>query len=128
MNVLTLKQVLQNDMDQDKELTFPITGKTMSIDLTKIKSKFIKSFMCSFKEHPMCLTHSKVHIDMMMDEEDSQDAEFLRVGYVSPWENLQPMFNEPAPWDTIIPEGREQEFLDLFIEETLTLVKQQNGM
>ena len=46
MAALTLKQLVKNDMNQDKELTFPITGKTMSIDLTKIKSKFIKSFMC----------------------------------------------------------------------------------
>ena len=128
MNVLTLKQLLQNDMDQDKELTFPITGKTMSIDLTKIKSKFIKSFMCSFKEHPMCLTHSKVHIDMMMDEEDSQDVAFMKQGYVSPWENLQPMFLEEAPWDTVIPAGREDEFLNLFIEKTIDAVKQQNGL
>ena len=128
MAALTLKQLVKNDMNQDKELTFPITGKTMSIDLTKIKSKFIKSFMCSFKEHPMCLTHSKVHIDMMMDEEDSQDVAFMKQGHVSPWQNLQPMFNEPGQWDTIIPEGREQELLDLFIEETLAVVKQQNGL
>ena len=77
MAALTLKQLVKNDLNKDKELTFPITGKTMSIDLTKIKSKFIKSFMCSFKEHPMCLTHSKVHIDMMMDEEDSQESQSL---------------------------------------------------
>ena len=128
MDALTLKQLVKNDMNQDKELTFPITGKTMSIDLTKIKSKFIKSFMCSFKEHPMCLTHSKVHIDMMMDEEDSQDAAFMKQGYVSPWQNLQPMFLEEAQWDTVIPAGREDEILNLFIEKTIDAVKQQNGL
>ena len=128
MNVLTLKQLLQNDMNQDKELTFPITGKTMSIDLTKIKSKFIKSFMCSFKEHPMCLTHSKVHIDMMMDREDPQDAVFMQQGYVSPWQNLQPMFLEEAPWDMPIPKGREEELLNVFIEDILKEVKKKNGL
>ena len=128
MNVLTLKQLVKNDMNQDKELTFPITGKTMSIDLTKIKSKFIKSFMCSFKEHPMCLTHSKVHIDMMMDNNDAQDVAFMKQGHVSPWQNLQPMFLEEAPWDTVIPAGREDEFLNLFIEKTIDAVKQQNGL
>ena len=128
MAALTLKQLVKNDMNQDKELTFPITGKTMSIDLTKIKSKFIKSFMCSFKEHPMCLTHSKVHIDMMMDEEDSQDVAFMKQGHVSPWQNLQPMFLEEAPWDMPIPKGREEELLNVFIEDMLKEVKQQNGM
>ena len=128
MTALTLKQLVQSDLNLDKELTFPITGKTMSIDLTKIKSKFIKAFFLGFKEHPMCLTHSKTHIDMMMDEEDPHDAEFLRVGYVSPWQNLQPMFLEEAPWDTVIPAGREDEFLNLFIEKTIDAVKQQNGL
>ena len=128
MTALTLKQLVQSDMNLDKELTFPITGKTMSIDLTKIKSKFIKSFMCSFKEHPMCLTHSKVHIDMMMDEEDSQDAEFLRVGFVSPWQNLQNMFLEPAQWDTPIPTGREEELLNLFVNDMMAEIKKKNGL
>ena len=128
MAALTLKQLVKNDMNQDKELTFPITGKTMSIDLTKIKSKFIKSFMCSFKEHISCLTFSDNHIDMHMDEEDSQDAVFMQQGYVSPWQNLQPMFLEEAPWDTVIPAGREDEFLNLFIEKTIDAVKQQNGL
>ena len=128
MAALTLKQLVKNDMNQDKELTFPITGKTMSIDLTKIKSKFIKSFMCSFKEHVMCLTYSDNHIDMMMDPLDPQDVALMQQGYVNPWQNLQPMFNEPGAWDTIIPEGREEELLDLFIEETIDVVKQQNGL
>ena len=128
MNVLTLKQLLQNDMDQDKDVVCPISGTTMSIDLTLFKSKFIKSFLCSFKEHISCLTFSDNHIDMHMDNNDAQDVAFMKQGHVSPWQNLQPMLNEPAPWDTIIPEGREQEFLDLFIEKTLTFVKQQNGM
>ena len=112
MSTMTLKQLVASDLNLDKDVVCPISGTTMSIDLTLFKSKFIKSFLCSFKEHPMCLTHSKVHIDMMMDEEDSQDVAFMKQGYVSPWENLQPMLNEPAQWDTIIPEGREQEFLD----------------
>ena len=42
--------------------------------------------------------------------------------------NHQPMFLEEAPWDTIIPEGREEEFLGIFIEKTLAAVKQQNGL
>ena len=128
MAALTLKQLVQSDLNLDKDVTCPISGTTMSIDLTLFKSKFIKSFLCSFKEHVMCLTYSDNHIDMMMDQKDPQDVALMQQGCVSPWQNLQPMFLEEAPWDTIIPEGREEEFLGIFIEKTLAAVKQQNGL
>ena len=128
MSTMTLKQLVASDLNLDKDVICQITGTTMSIDLTLFKSKFIKAFLESFKENVNCLTFSDNHLDMHMDREDPQDAVFMQKGHVSPWQNLQPMFNEPGQWDTISPEGREQELLDLFIEETLTFVKQQNGL
>ncbi len=128
MTALTLKQLVQSDLNLDKDVTCPISGTTMSIDLNNFKSKFIHGFLCSFKEHVMCLTYSDNHIDMMMDQKDPQDVALMQQGYVSPWQNLQPMFLEEAPWDTVIPAGREDEFLNLFIEKTIDAVKQQNGL
>ena len=128
MNVLTLKQLLQNDMDQDKQLTFPVVGRTMSIDLSQIKSRFIREFFAVFKEPPMCLTFDESHIDMFMDENDEQDAGFMQQGYVSPWANLQPLFNEAADWDQLIPEEKQSMALQTFIEGCLQKVREDNGL
>ena len=128
MNVLTLKQLLQNDLNLDKDVICQINGSIMQIDLGKFKSKFIKSFLSIFKEHERCLTYSDNHIDMSLDMADEQDVAFMEQGFVSPWQNLQPMFLEEAQWDTPIPKGREEEFLDLFIEDMLKEVKKKNGL
>ena len=129
MNVLTLKQLLQNDMDQDKDVVCKVvSGSIMQIDLRKFKSKFIHGFLSIFKEHERCLTYSDTHIDMSLDMTDEQDQQISKVGYTNPWENLQPMFLEEAPWDMPIPKGREEELLNVFIEDMLKEVKKKNGL
>ena len=129
MAALTLKQLLQNDMNQDKDVVCKVvSGSIMQIDLGKFKSKFIHGFLSIFKEHERCLTYSDTHIDMSLDMADEQDQKISQDGFTNPWENLQPMFNEPAPWDTPVPAGREEELLDIFINGMLTEVKKENGL
>ena len=129
MSTMTLKQLVASDLNLDKDVVCKVvSGSIMQIDLGKFKSKFIHGFLSIFKEHERCLTYSDTHIDMSLDMADEQDQQISKAGYTNPWENLQQMFNEPAPWDTIIPEGREEEFLDLFIEDMLKEVKKKNGL
>ena len=127
MNALTLKQLVQADLDQDKNIVCAVESSTMKVELMEFKSKFIKAFFEIFEDHVSCLSFVKgKYMDLYLDENDAQDAAFLKVGYVSPWQNLQGMFSEPNPnWDTVIPAGRESEILDLFIKESVGKIKEQ---
>ncbi len=125
---MTLKQLVASDLNLDRNVRCLVKDNVISFDLTAFQSKFIKSFLEIFKEHPFCLSYSENHIDMSLDMDDPQDQKISQDGFVSPWQNLQPMFLEPAQWDTPIPTGREEELLNLFVNGMLAEIKKKNGL